>query len=93
MLKKRQIVVETPELCSLLGQYETHKDGPILLTSDNYCQIACDLRQLPTLTQSLSTLFGTSECATLFVAEVSITYMGTEYADAVIQWANSIGEC
>lgn len=66
----------------------------IVLTSDQYVQIGCDLRDLSTLQASLTKAVGgdLSACTFLFVAEVSITYMETPGADAVIQWASTLGD-
>lgn len=95
MRKKRTIVLETPELRGILGQdFKTSQveDDPVLLKSDKYCQLACDLRDLKAFQKTLESLLPLSECSVLFVAEVSITYMDTKSADALIQWASSIGK-
>ncbi|RSL61585.1 tRNA wybutosine-synthesizing protein 4 [Fusarium duplospermum] len=95
MRKKRVIVLGTPELRELLGPkpYISEKDTDhVLLRSDKYCQIGCDLRELDALRQCLETFLPLSNCSVLFVAEVSITYMDTASADALIQWASSIGQ-
>ncbi|GKT79015.1 leucine carboxyl methyltransferase 2 [Colletotrichum tofieldiae] len=89
--KKRQIVLETPELQGLLGAWEVSQDSPIVLKSQKYCQVGCDLRQLTTLQTCLDTLFDMPNTEFLFVAEVSITYMDTEGADGVISWASALG--
>ena len=95
MLKKRDIVLETPQLRELLGQdvsvSETDKD-PVLIKSSTYCQVACDLRELETLRRTLASLTPLAESEVLFVAEVSVTYMDTLSADSVIEWASSIGK-
>ncbi|KAJ4228247.1 tRNA methyltransferase ppm2 [Fusarium solani] len=95
MRKKRAIVLGTPELRELLGPEPciSEKDTDhVLLRSDKYCQIGCDLRELDALRQCLETFLPLSDCSVLFVAEVSITYMDTASADALIQWASSIGQ-
>ncbi|OLN91988.1 tRNA wybutosine-synthesizing protein 4 [Colletotrichum chlorophyti] len=88
--KKRRIVLETPELQNLLGTWELSQDSPIVLKSDKYCQVGCDLRQLSTLETCLDKLFDLPNTDFLFVAEVSITYMDTEGADGVIKWAGTL---
>ncbi|KAI8154665.1 tRNA wybutosine-synthesizing protein 4 [Colletotrichum sp. SAR 10_70] len=88
--KKRRIVLDTPELHALLGTWEVNDKSPIVLQSQKYCQIACDLRQLSALENALSKLFDLSATEFFFVAEVSITYMDTEGADGVINWAGSL---
>ena len=96
MLKKRAVVLETPQLRELLGDNFSVSDSPeddILLKSERYCQLGCDLRQLDKLRTTLETFLSLAECEILFVAEVSITYMDTHSADSLIQWASSIGKC
>ncbi|KAF6816029.1 leucine carboxyl methyltransferase [Colletotrichum musicola] len=88
--KKRRIVVETPELRGILGRWEASDDSPIVLRSQKYCQVGCDLRQLSTLQSCLAQIFDMSSTEFFFVAEVSITYMDTEGADGVIKWAGAI---
>ncbi|RGP66430.1 leucine carboxyl methyltransferase 2 [Fusarium longipes] len=95
MRKKRAIVLGTPQLRELLGDnpYISEKDTDhLLLRSDKYCQVGCDLRELETLRKCLESFLSLSECSVLFVAEVSVTYMDTVSADALIQWASSIGQ-
>ncbi|KAK2612857.1 tRNA methyltransferase ppm2 [Conoideocrella luteorostrata] len=94
MLKKRSIVLETPQLQEILGQdfIVGKSDDQIILRSNHYCQIGCDLRELEKLKESLEELTPLSECRVLFVAEVSITYMDTHSADELIRWASSISE-
>lgn len=88
--KKRRIVVETPELRGILGMWEASDDSPIVLKSQKYCQVGCDLRQLSTLQSCLAQIFDMTSTEFIFVAEVSITYMDTDGADGVIKWASSI---
>ncbi|KAL6852235.1 hypothetical protein J3F83DRAFT_564011 [Trichoderma novae-zelandiae] len=94
MHKKRAIVLQTPELRTLLGDDYTlgdkGKDG-LLLRSTKYCQLGCDLRQLDRLRTLLESFISLPECAVLFVAEVSITYMDTQSADSLIQWGSTVG--
>ncbi|KAM0352848.1 hypothetical protein ACHAPU_001730 [Fusarium lateritium] len=95
MRKKRQIVLGTPQLRELLGDdpFISEKDTDhLLLRSDKYCQIGCDLRELESLRRCLESFLSLSQCSVLFVAEVSVTYMDTASADALIQWASSIGQ-
>lgn len=95
MLKKRSIVLETPQLREILEENFTlgqPNEDQILLRSNRYCQIGCDLRDLPKLRESLESLSPLTDCPVLFVAEVSVTYMDTKSADALIQWASGIGK-
>ena len=92
MTKKRDIVLGTPELCNLMGSFEAADGSPILISSARYCQVGCDLRDLQALEQCFTSLVDIASCSFLFVAEVSITYMATPDADALIQWASTIGD-
>lgn len=95
MRKKRAMVLQTSELRDLLGSEavisESDKD-PILLRSDRYCQLACDLRELQAFRECLESLVDLADAQVLFVAEVSVTYMDTHSADSLIHWASSIGQ-
>ncbi|KAK4100966.1 LCM-domain-containing protein [Parathielavia hyrcaniae] len=93
--RKRQTVLGTPELLGMLTGLTGEKEGlvpPLVLESDRYVQIGCDLRDLATLQAGLAAAVGDfAACEFIFVAEVSITYMETEGADAVIRWASTVG--
>lgn len=94
--RKRQVVLTTPALVSpLSGLQAEDKDEScphVLLRSDSYCQVGCDLRRTAALEQALASIVDLKECLFLFIAEVSITYMETDHADSVIQWASTIGQ-
>lgn len=95
MKKKRAIVMQTPQLLELLGDnviVSELDEDPVLLRSEKYCQIACDLRELDSFRKALESFLNLADCSVLFVAEVSVTYMDTKSADALIQWASSIGQ-
>lgn len=86
-------MLQNPQLRELLGNEfqinDLHQD-PVLLRSERYCQVGCDLRNLDNLHQALESISPLSGCEILFVAEVSITYMETRCADDLVQWANSL---
>ncbi|OAA59675.1 leucine carboxyl methyltransferase [Niveomyces insectorum RCEF 264] len=84
LLGKRQIVEQTAELRAPLTNLEFPDDPRVLVTSDQYCQIACDLRQLAAIHEALVRVVNVPDCEFLFVAEVSITYMEAEAADTLI---------
>lgn len=93
--RKRQVILETPELASQLAEVQTNEDKVypnLLLRSKSYHLVGCDLRQSAVLQQALSSILDPSECVFLFLAEVSITYMETHSADALIEWASSLGQ-
>lgn len=95
--KKRQVVLSTPDLVSPLSGLRAEDNDDtcphVLLRSDRYFQVGCDLRSTAALEQALASIVDVKECMFLFVAEVSITYMETDHADSLIQWASTIGQC
>lgn len=92
MLRKKKTVLSTPQLLEPLTDLKTFDTGTVMLKSDNYAQVGCDLRQLDALSLALSEIVDISACSFIFVAEVSITYMETVAADALIQWASGLGK-
>lgn len=90
--KKRHVVLNTPELASHLTSLQAVRDEQDVfpLRSDRYYQIGCDLRHTMVLEEALASILDLRDCLLMFVAEVSITYMETETADALIQWASSV---
>jgi hypothetical protein len=60
--------------------------GRAELVSDWYRTVGCDLADLESLDRALAEILLASE-SVLFVAEVSITYMPCQKADALVQWA------
>lgn len=95
MRKKQAVVLQTPELRELIGPdavISESDDNPVLLKSERYCQLACDLRELQAFREAIESLVPLENAQVLFVAEVSITYMDTQSTDSLIHWASSIGQ-
>ncbi|KAL5621231.1 hypothetical protein BROUX41_006701 [Berkeleyomyces rouxiae] len=92
MHKKKQIVMQIPELAKLLGDSfkATERATGVILESPKYSQIACDLRELDAVTKMIQEVVDLNDSHVLFVAEVSITYMDNKSADNVVQWASTI---
>ncbi|KAI7777459.1 hypothetical protein LA080_003500 [Diaporthe eres] len=85
--RKRQVILETPELASQLSEAQAGEDAlypNLLLRSKCYHLVGCDLRRTAELQQALNSVLDPNECIFLFLAEVSITYMETNSADALI---------
>lgn len=80
MSKKRIIVLNTPELSSVFEPLDTNAGQHVILKSDMYCQIGCDLRDTESIEKALSSCLDPSNCVFMFVAEVSITYMEVRQA-------------
>jgi tRNA wybutosine-synthesizing protein 4 len=92
MIKKRDVINGTNELNSCLTNMEELREGDVLLRSDQYLQLGCDLRDLDRLNQALESAVDIKNCLVLLTAEVSITYMNVEAADALIKWAGRLPE-
>jgi tRNA wybutosine-synthesizing protein 4 len=75
---------------SMLTNVELPKDGDVMLHSDQYLQIGCDLRDMQLLKTSVTRALDVEQCLVLLVAEVSITYMDSIYSDEVIRWASTL---
>ncbi|ROW12901.1 hypothetical protein VPNG_04763 [Cytospora leucostoma] len=94
--RKRQVVLKTPALVSPLSGLKAVDNSEgcshVFLRSDRYFQVGCDLRRTAALEQALASVLDIEQCIFLFVAEVSITYMETDYADTLIQWASTISQ-
>ncbi|KIX08354.1 uncharacterized protein Z518_03010 [Rhinocladiella mackenziei CBS 650.93] len=91
MISKREIILNTPkmrDMLSLIGDLPLEKG--IILDTDEYVALGCDLRNLRRLEHLLKSVVDIEQCLVLFIAEVSITYMATEDSDALIAWTTSL---
>jgi tRNA wybutosine-synthesizing protein 4 len=61
MLKKRNVVQNTDDLQILLSNVEV-SEGDVLLRSDQYFQVGCDLRDLESLGRILSGVVNLENC-------------------------------
>ena len=86
--KKCDIISKTSQLRGLLGPLDRLLDpnGPSL-RSEHYLAIGCDLADLSRFDVLLAREVQMSDCLVLCAAEVSITYMDSNAADALIRWA------
>lgn len=57
-----------------------------------YMAIGCNLDEPDLLRKVLESEMEVSKCSFLLVAEVSVTYMDTEKANALISWAKWLGD-
>lgn len=96
MISKREIIFNTPQLKDMLSisAHVEHESG-IVLDSNEYAAIGCDLRNLARLERLMKSIVDIEQSLVLCVAEVSITYMASEDADALIRWTSSLspGKC
>lgn len=82
------MIKSAPQLQELLGYISRpFNSEDMILRSEHYCAIGCDLTDTSRLGKLLATEIDISSCSVLCIAEVSITYMNVEAADSVIEWA------
>ena len=88
MEKKCDIITNTSQLRDLLGAYDRPLDrSGLALRSERYLAIGCDLVDITKLDTVLMGEIQLSDCLVLCTAEISITYMDTNAANALIRWA------
>ena len=88
MISKREIILSTPKMKSLLTfDDEASSDSGVVFDSNEYAAVGCDLRNIRRLDRLLRSLTSLEDCLILCVAEVSITYMLPDAADAIIAWS------
>jgi len=88
--RKRDRILTDDVLRDALLQTNMHPaQPPIYIRSDRYLALGCDLRDLTALERLLKSEINAACSSFLFVAEVSVTYMPTSEADALIRWASS----
>ncbi|KAL2821639.1 hypothetical protein BJX63DRAFT_223113 [Aspergillus granulosus] len=93
MVNKRIIIEKTEVITPLLENVEFGTDeDAVQVRSTEYIAIGCDLKNLEKLDHVLKTQVLLTECAVLFVAEVSLTYMDVQSANAVINWASKLSK-
>lgn len=93
MSKKRDFILTSSLFReSLLGEKSCMPEPPVLLQNKRYVALGCDLRDLELLEKVLKRELDITNRSVLFVAEVSITYMGVEEADSLVRWASSFSD-
>ncbi|OJD14321.1 hypothetical protein AJ78_05316 [Emergomyces pasteurianus Ep9510] len=87
MVKKRDIVAQCTVLKDLLSDVQLAPEtDSVLLRSNEYVGIGCDLGDIPKLKAALNDVIGLDKVTILCIAEVSITYMEVNLADALIRF-------
>jgi tRNA wybutosine-synthesizing protein 4 len=91
---KREIIFNHHEMRDLLHSRVTDPAGngnPILLDSQEYAAIGCDLRNLKRLDRLLQmAVEDLEECIVLCIAEDSTSYMKLEAANGLISWSSGL---
>jgi len=88
MLTKTSIIRETSVLKELVRPQEISTPD-FVIESEQYLGIGVDLRDLESLDLAIRSLRDLDEALVLCIAEVSITYMDPDAADALIAWART----
>jgi tRNA wybutosine-synthesizing protein 4 len=83
---KRDIIVNTPEMRQLLHGIEVDSYDSVLLNSQQYAAVGCDLRNLPRLELLLKEVCDLEEASILCIAEESMAFMAVEASDALLSW-------
>lgn len=90
---KTSVIQQTEELRSTLGDIKVYSDpSPVLLRASHYVAVGCDLKNLKKLEEALKEVLGPSPVSVLCIAEVSLTYMDVQSADALISWFPTLGK-
>ena len=93
MISKREIIKATPEMRNLLDlDTPLSLDKSIVMDSVEYALLGCDMRNLPRLEHLVRLVTQLQDCLILCIAEVSITYMPTDAADALLAWSATLCE-
>lgn len=95
MQTKREIIMRNSDMRSLLHAESADclgSDPSIVIDSEEYAAIGCDLRNLRRLERLLKSVVITNESAFLCIAEDSIVYMHVDAADALISWSSTLSE-
>ena len=91
MIKKCEIIERTDQIRQLLTNAQFPSPGDLIaLRSDQYLALGCDLRDVEKLSKVLAEGLDLADCLVLCTAEVSITYMDVQAADALIRWAATL---
>jgi tRNA wybutosine-synthesizing protein 4 len=91
MISKREIIRNTPKMRDLLSiNADMPQEKGIMLDSEEYVAVGCDLRNPRRLERLLRSVVDLDDCLVLCVAEVSITYMAAEDSDALIAWTSTL---
>lgn len=90
MLTKREMILSTPKMNDLLTDPVRPTEGGVLLDSNEYAALGCDLRNLKRFGRLLNSVADIEHCLVLCIAEVSITYMSVDDSDALISWTSNL---
>lgn len=91
MLNKKEAIQKGDAIKDQLKNVEFNSDeSAVQIRSRQYVAVGCDLKNLDKLDHVLKTEILPADCAVLFLAEVSLTYMDVKSANAVVNWASKL---
>ena len=90
MISKKEIITSTPRMRDLLMIEPNSPMAGLILDSKQYVALGCDLRNIQRLDWLVRSVVSVEQCLVLCIAEVSITYMNPDAADAVIRWSANL---
>ena len=91
MEKKREVILNSSKLRAVLTiEDELPSHNGIILNSNEYAAVGCDLRNLRRLDRLVKKVASLKDCLVLCVAEVSLAYMSVKDSDAVLSWATTL---
>ncbi|CUM67858.1 uncharacterized protein PRCAT00005567001 [Priceomyces carsonii] len=90
---KLSMIKDSPEILNLIDKESVDQDfktTSILLSTDAYKLVGCDLKNKQLYAELLSTLVGNDDGIKIFVAEVSLAYMKPEFANPIIECSSKL---
>lgn len=87
--RKLALMKDSPEIMEVIGpvveQTEAAKKMGVILATDTYSLVGCDLKNCKLYEEQLHTLLDSSDGPVIFIAEVSLAYMKPEHANPVVE--------
>ncbi|KAL4919758.1 hypothetical protein BDW62DRAFT_209466 [Aspergillus aurantiobrunneus] len=91
MLNKKAAIQQASVITELLENVEFgSEESAVQIRSGRYVAVGCDLKNLDKLDHVLKNEVLPPNCAVLFLAEVSLTYMDVKSANRVVNWASKL---
>ena len=90
LVSKCDIVLKTAKMKDLLTLRTPKLTKGVLIDSDEYVAVGCDLRNVKRLDRLIRSVVSIEACTVLCIAEVSLAYMHPDDADAVISWSSTL---
>ncbi|KAL2829934.1 hypothetical protein BDW59DRAFT_170256 [Aspergillus cavernicola] len=93
MVSKKMAIQKADVILQLLENVEFNSDeSAVQIRSTEYIAVGCDLKHLDKLDHVVKAEVLPADCAVLFLAEVSLTYMDVTSANAVVEWASKLSK-